>query len=126
MATRYTLLHVLCWTYPLVVMIVCLAEGEIKFEFANLCLVNVDKIFDLFFYPMAGLVCPAFLIHLSTFFYIAKVAIKETWSLDQKANPKLVFTAVRIQWRALLLAILSTITVVFYWVRVAVHIKNDA
>jgi hypothetical protein len=111
-------------------MAVSLGLHQVKFEFANLCLVSVDRIFELFFYPMAAIVCPAFLIHIATFFYIAKIAIQEgvqsdmsqSMSRGSMANPaparrhKHVITAVQIQWRALLLAILASGTVVFYWI----------
>ncbi|KAI8077656.1 hypothetical protein BDF21DRAFT_341384 [Thamnidium elegans] len=127
---RYGILNVLCWGYPSVIMAVSLGLHQIKFEFANLCLVSVDKIFEIFFYPMAAIVCPAFIIHISTFFYIAKIAFQEgvqsdmsqSMSRGSMTNPapgrrhKHVITAVQIQWRALLLAFLACGTVVFYWI----------
>jgi hypothetical protein len=67
------MLNILCWGYPASVMAAALGLHQVKFEFANLCLVSVDKIFALFFYPMAAVVCPAFVIHIATFFHIAKV-----------------------------------------------------
>lgn len=115
-------------------MAVSVGLHQVKFEFANLCLVAVDRIFELFFYPMAAIVCPAFLIHIATFFYIAKIAVQEGVQSDMShsrgnggvgntaANSaparrhKHVITAVQIQWRALLLAILASGTVVFYWI----------
>lgn len=131
---RYGILNILCWGYPTVVMAVALGLHQVKFEFANLCLVSVDRIFELFFYPMAAIVCPAFLIHIATFFYIAKIAIQEGVQSDMSQSlsrgngnmatvtpaparrHKHVITAVQIQWRALLLAILSSGTVIFYWI----------
>lgn len=127
---RYGILNVLCWGYPTIIMAVSVGLHQVKFEFANLCLVAVDRIFELFFYPMAVIVCPAFLIHIATFFYIAKIAIQEGIQSDMSqsgtrgstANSaparrhKHVITAVQIQWRALLLAILASGTVVFYWI----------
>lgn len=127
---RYYILNIFCWGYPIVFMSLTLGLHKVKFEFANLCLVSVDKIFELFFYPMAAIVCPAFLVHIATFIYIARMAFREGIQSDisQSASQgttnlpitsrkhKHVITAVQIQWRAILLAILSSGTVVFYWV----------
>ncbi|KAG0177562.1 hypothetical protein DFQ29_004697 [Apophysomyces sp. BC1021] len=81
---------------------------------------------------MAVIICPAFLLHIATFFYIARIAVREgletdmSQSLSTGSNTgrsqaarrhRHVITAVKIQWRALLLAIVSCGTVVFYWVR---------
>ncbi|KAI8368143.1 uncharacterized protein BYT42DRAFT_585453 [Radiomyces spectabilis] len=132
-ANRYYILYVVCWGIPTAVMVVALGMHVIKFEFANLCLVSVDQIFNLFFYPMAAVVCPAFLLHICTFLYIAKVAFREgiesemTQSLSTSSSTQIqraasaqrhkhVVTAVKIQWRGLLLAILSCGTVIFYWI----------
>ncbi|KAI9261650.1 hypothetical protein BDA99DRAFT_512016 [Phascolomyces articulosus] len=128
---KYIYLNIFCWGLPTAFMAVCLGMHKVKFEFANLCLVSVDSIFDLFFYPMAAIVCPAFLLHIFTFLYIARVAMRESQeselSQSMSANSmnrnqmavrkhKHVLTAVKIQWRALLLAIVAIITVLFYWI----------
>lgn len=72
-ANKYIFLHVFCWGVPAAFMAAALGLHAVKFEFANLCLVSIDYIFDLFFYPMAAIIAPAFLLHILTFFYIAKV-----------------------------------------------------
>ncbi|KAI7856268.1 hypothetical protein BDC45DRAFT_63582 [Circinella umbellata] len=128
---KYIYLSIFCWGIPTAFMAVCLGMHKVKFEFANLCLVSVDRIFDLFFYPMAAIVCPAFLLHIVTFLYIARVAMKESQESDLSQSlsvnsmnrnqmaarkHKHVLTAVKIQWRALLLAIVALATVLFYWI----------
>ena len=72
---KYIYLSIFCWGVPTAFMAVCLGMHKVKFEFANLCLVSVDRIFHLFFYPMAAIVCPAFLLHIVTFLYIARVGL---------------------------------------------------
>jgi hypothetical protein len=72
---KYALLNLICWGIPAAIMSIALGLHAIKFEFANLCLVSMDYIFPMFFYPLAAIVCPSFLIHISTFFYIAKVKV---------------------------------------------------
>lgn len=160
-ANKYIFLHVFCWGVPAAFMAAALGLHAVKFEFANLCLVSIDYIFDLFFYPMAAIIAPAFLLHILTFFYIAKVcridgvkaiythkladiqlyrqvAMKESAqseaSQSRSANSfasrnqlatrkhKHVIQAVKIQWRALLLAIVALVTVLFYWV--SIHHSN--
>lgn len=120
------MLNIMCWGYPAIIMSIAISLHAIKFEFANLCLISLDHIFEIFFYPMAAIVCPAFVIHIATFFYIAKIAVQEGVRSDmsQSLSPssfairrhKHVLVAVHIQWRALLLAILSSGTVIFYWI----------
>lgn len=113
-------------------MCVALGLQQVKFEFANLCVVSIDTIFELFFYPMAAIVCPAFLIHLLTFIYIARITFKQGIQSDtSQEGPtemdsapitsrkhKHVMVALQIQWRPVLLAVLAIGIVLFYWVRV--------
>lgn len=64
-------------------MAAALGTKQIQFEFANLCLVSLDQIFNLFFYPLAAIICPSFILHIGTFLYIAKV---NNNNKDQKKN----------------------------------------
>ncbi|KAL0089470.1 hypothetical protein F4703DRAFT_1791763 [Phycomyces blakesleeanus] len=137
---RYILLNVICWGIPTVIMCTALGIKSVKFEFANLCLVSIEHIFALFFYPMAVIICPSFLLHIATFFYIAKIAIREGLESDMSQSlsngdptgmrpakakrHKHVITAVKIQWRALILAIAACGTVVFYWLFYMTQISN--
>lgn len=127
---RYLLLNLICWGIPTAMMSVALGLHAVKFEFANLCLVSMDYIFPIFFYPLAAIVCPSFLIHIATFFYIARIAVREglesdmtqslsTGTMSERppgVSRKHVLVAVKIQWRALLLAVIAIVTVLFYWV----------
>lgn len=136
---KYVYLNVICWGIPTTIMAIAIGLHAIKFEFANLCLVSMDYIFPMFFYPLAAIVIPSFLIHMGTFFYIAKIAVREgvesdmTQSLSTNTmtdrppgvSRKHVIVAVKIQWRALLLAIVATVTVLFYWVKLF-HVIIDA
>ncbi|ORX54543.1 hypothetical protein DM01DRAFT_1407379 [Hesseltinella vesiculosa] len=127
---RYWLLYIICWGIPAAFMGVCLGLKQVEFVFTNLCLVSLDQIFNFFFYPMAAIVVPSFVIHIFTFLYIARIAFREGIESDMSqsfsnasvgrtqrfARHKHVIQAVHIQWRALLLAIISCVTVLFYWV----------
>ncbi|RUS32915.1 hypothetical protein BC938DRAFT_473822 [Jimgerdemannia flammicorona] len=130
LVNRYILIHLLCWGIPAGITATAVVLQEIKWEFASLCLVSVDQIFNLFFYPLAIIICPSFLIHMATFFHIARISMKEgiesemtqsrSFTSQSIAPPRIshrrhVITAVRIQWRALLMAVIAVVTVVFYW-----------
>ncbi|KAI9025807.1 hypothetical protein CLU79DRAFT_743176 [Phycomyces nitens] len=137
---RYILLNAICWGIPTAIMCIALGLKSVKFEFANLCLVSIEHIFAIFFYPMAVIICPSFLLHIATFFYIAKIAIREGLESDMSQSlsngdsagmrpakakrHKHVITAVKIQWRALILAIAACGTVVFYWLFYMTQIPN--
>ncbi|KAG0745342.1 hypothetical protein G6F62_009550 [Rhizopus arrhizus] len=125
---RYDILSAFCWGYPAIIMSVILGLHKVRFEFADLCLVSMDAIFETFFYPMIAVICPAFLVHLATFVYIARMAFQESTRSETRhstqSDPagittrthKHVLVAVKIQWRALLLAVLAISAVVFYWI----------
>lgn len=132
---RYILLNIICWGIPIAIMSTALGLHAIKFEFANLCLVSMEYIFPMFFYPMAAIVCPSFIVHIGTFFYIAKIAVREglesdmtqslsTGTMSERppgVSRKHVMVAVKIQWRALLLAVVAIVSVLFYWVSKNAH-----
>ncbi|KAI9260777.1 hypothetical protein BY458DRAFT_439875, partial [Sporodiniella umbellata] len=128
-ADKYLIVHLVCWGIPTVITCIALGLHAIKFEIASLCLVSMEYIFRLFFYPLAAIIIPSFLIHIATFFYIAKVAIQENLQSDPSATTisangvvigaqvshRHLVAAVKIQWRALMLAIAAIVTVLFYW-----------
>ena len=128
---KYLLLNIICWGIPTVITCIALGLHSLKFEFASLCLVKTEYVFKLYFYPLAAIICPSFLIHIGTFFYIATVAISEGLESDmsqslstgnvserpQGVSHRHLVVAVKIQWRALLLAVVAIVTILFYWVR---------
>lgn len=129
-SNRYYLLNIICWGVPTAITAIAIGLHAVKFEFANLCVVSMKYIFPLFFYPLAAIVCPSFIIHIATFFYIARIAVLEGLESDMTqslstgtmtnrppgVSRKHVIVAVKIQWRALLLAVMAVVTVLFYWV----------
>lgn len=128
---RYVLLNTICWGIPTAITCIAIGLHAIKFEVASLCLVSMEYIFKLFFYPLAAIIIPSFLVHIATFFYIAHIAIREglqsdmTQSLSAGNHPdrqpavnhRHIMAAVQIQWRALMLAVAAIVTVLFYWVK---------
>lgn len=61
------------WGIPLVLTVIALARKSVEYQFGTLCLVNRDVSGVLFFYPLAVIVVPSFIIHIITFLHIAKV-----------------------------------------------------
>ncbi|KAI9276778.1 hypothetical protein BDA99DRAFT_430124 [Phascolomyces articulosus] len=143
---KYIILNIICWGVPAAMMSVCLGLHAVKFEFANLCLVEVDLIMKAFFYPMAAVAIPGFIVHFATFIYIGRVAMKmgmeaemsqslsgstgaPSSTLSQQTKPRIrrhrhAIAAVKIQWRALLLASVMVIAVLFYWLFYMIQISK--
>ncbi|EIE83579.1 hypothetical protein RO3G_08284 [Rhizopus delemar RA 99-880] len=133
---KYLMLNIICWGIPAVVTCVAIGLHSLKFEFASLCLVSMEYVFKLYFYPLAAIICPSFIIHIGTFFYIAKMAIQEKRESDmsqslstgkvtsQGVNHRHIVAAVKIQWRALLLAVVAIATVLFYWLAYMTQVRR--
>ncbi|KAF9405320.1 hypothetical protein BGZ94_003635 [Podila epigama] len=128
MAKRYWLLHIICWGFATAVTGVALGLGEVKWEFATLCLVSQEKAPTIFFYPMAAMIFPAFLVHVATFIHIARISVQAGGDSETMSRSTLsagaaavishrrhVMMAIRIQWRAALMAVCAILAVAFYW-----------
>ncbi|KAI9317223.1 hypothetical protein BX666DRAFT_2027312 [Dichotomocladium elegans] len=142
---KYFYLNIICWGVPCAVLGTTLGMHAIKFEFANLCLVQVEYVFDIFFYPLAALVIPSFIAHCATFLYIGKITFQSGVESDMSQSLSSshgggtaayqqhavrihrrhhVMEAVRIQWRALLMTAAMTVSVVFYWLFYLIQIRK--
>ncbi|KAF9351119.1 hypothetical protein BGX26_010804 [Mortierella sp. AD094] len=73
-AKKYWLLHIICWGLAASITGAALGMGEVKWEYATLCLISQEKSSEIFFYPMAAMIFPAFLIHIATFIHIARIS----------------------------------------------------
>ncbi|KAF9351785.1 hypothetical protein BGX26_010255 [Mortierella sp. AD094] len=136
-AKKYWLCHILCWGYAIAVTAVALGMGEIKYEYATLCLVSQEKSSQIFFYPLAALIFPAFLVHIATFFHIARISIMSSEDSETMSRSTLsagaaavishrrhVMMAIRIQWRAALMAIMAISSVMMYWLFYFIQLKK--
>ncbi|KAG0261326.1 hypothetical protein BG011_001100 [Mortierella polycephala] len=128
LAKKYWLLNIICWGFAITVTVIALALGEIRWEYATLCLISQEYVSAIFFYPMAAMIFPAFLIHIATFFHIARISAQagidsETMSRSTLSagaaavisHRRHVMMAIKIQWRAALMAICALLAVMFYW-----------
>lgn len=136
-AKKYWLLHILCWGFAIAVTAVALGMGEIKWEYATLCLVSQEKSSQIFFYPLAAMIFPAFLIHCATFIHIARISIMSSDDSETMSRSTLsagaaavishrrhVMMAIRIQWRAALMAICAIVSVMMYWLFYFIQLKK--
>ncbi|KAF9282583.1 hypothetical protein BGZ88_010947 [Linnemannia elongata] len=136
-SNKYGFLHVICWGYATAITGVALGTGHIQWDFATLCLVSQDKASEIFFYPMAAMIFPAFLVHIATFFHIARIstmagADSETMSRSTLSagaaaaisHRRHVMMAIRIQWRAALMAICAIVSVTFYWLFYFIQLRK--
>ncbi|KAF9930211.1 hypothetical protein FBU30_000755 [Linnemannia zychae] len=136
-ANKYVFLHIICWGYATTVTGVALGMGHIQWDFATLCLVAQDKASEIFFYPMAAMIFPAFLVHIATFFHIARIstmagADSETMSRSTLSagaaaaisHRRHVMMAIRIQWRAALMAVCAIVSVTFYWLFYFIQLRK--
>ncbi|KAF9151153.1 hypothetical protein BGX20_005485, partial [Mortierella sp. AD010] len=124
-ARNNLLVNVLCWGYPVAVTAAALGMGEIRWDTGAFCLVSQEKSSELFFYPLAAIVFPSFLIHLCTFYHISRVTFKAPSSVSRSSltngetapmsHRRHVILIVKLQWRAALMAILAILVVIFYW-----------
>ncbi|KAF9135437.1 hypothetical protein BGW39_002904 [Mortierella sp. 14UC] len=128
LAKKYWLLHTICWGFAITVTAVALGTGQVRWEFATLCLISQEKSSTIFFYPMAAMIFPAFLVHIATFFHIARISAqagadsetmsRSTLSASAAAvisHRRHVMMAIKIQWRAAVMAVCALLCVTFYW-----------
>ncbi|KAF9312368.1 hypothetical protein BG003_006343 [Podila horticola] len=137
LAKKYLMLHIVCWGYAIAVTGVALGLGEVKWEFATLCLVSQSKAPTIFFYPMAAMIFPAFLLHIATFAHIARISAQAGGDSETMSRSTLsagaaavishrrhVMMAIRIQWRAALMAVCAIVSVTFYWLFYFIQLKK--
>ncbi|KAF9157947.1 hypothetical protein DFQ26_008154 [Actinomortierella ambigua] len=137
MARKYWLLHILCWGAAAAICGTALGLGEVKWEYATLCLISQHRASDIFFYPMAAMIFPAFLLHIATFIHIARISTQagvdsETMSRSTLSagaaavisHRRHVMMAIKVQWRAALMAIWALVTVTFYWLFYFVQLRK--
>ncbi|KAG0302125.1 hypothetical protein BGZ98_007762 [Dissophora globulifera] len=136
-ARKYWLLHIVCWGVASAVTAVALGLGQVRWEFATLCLIAQEKVSQIFFYPLACMIFPAFLVHCATFIHIARISAQagaesETMSRSTLSagaaavisHRRHVMMAIRIQWRAALMAVCSIMCVMFYWLFYFLQLKK--
>ncbi|RHZ46304.1 hypothetical protein Glove_627g42 [Diversispora epigaea] len=108
---------------------------QISFEFGAVCLVSYQKAEWYFWTPLAVFVISGFIIHIWTFIHIAKSQCMffehgfdestfSTADTTTSITKKEVLNAIKIQWRALMLALILLFTFIIYWVYKFISIRE--
>ncbi|CAG8765219.1 15843_t:CDS:2, partial [Acaulospora morrowiae] len=129
MANKYLWLHLFGWGIPTILTVAALVENSVAYQFAGLCLIKQEAANAIFFYPLAVIVVPSCIMHSATFFHIAKASRSdsgESSGLSEFTTTRKikVLQAVKIQWRALLLAVVLVVTVFTYWIFYFIELRN--
>jgi len=116
------------------------AMGKISFGFGAVCLVSPGYDSTLFWYPLGVFAIPGFMIHFCTFLFIGKSQfmssmyyhddstmsqeISKSSGVLTNVTGQEIVRAIRIQWRALMLALALLITYVIYWTYIAIEVDK--
>ncbi|KAI9219878.1 hypothetical protein BC828DRAFT_348876 [Blastocladiella britannica] len=126
---HFSLISLVCWLWPVGWSTLIYMQSAIQYNTGATCLTVPGSSERLFFWPLSFLVIPAFLMHLWTFWTVARVTVRDTaWdgphtggsgdpgSHTGRRGGKAVLKAVTVQWRALGLALQIIVTFsVFYF-----------
>ncbi|KAI9222988.1 hypothetical protein BC828DRAFT_403551 [Blastocladiella britannica] len=79
---NFHLTSLFCWMWPMGFTIAAYAMSAIEYDAGATCFISVAQSGALFFYPLAGLIGVASILHIGTFGSIARSSFKETMSLE--------------------------------------------
>ncbi|KAG0229568.1 hypothetical protein BGW41_002994 [Actinomortierella wolfii] len=119
--------HILGWVFPAIFAIIGLVNKEYGWMNSNQCNLSESAVVPLLFAPLGIIVIPGTLLHFATFFHIIKVTLQseasETLSRSTLSSGRAarishrrhVMNAIRIQWRAAVLCLVVSCSVLLYW-----------
>lgn len=120
--TKYKIFHVIGWGVPLIFTLICIFLNSIAYEYSNLCLISLNWIFSLFFWPLAIIIFPSFLLHIISMFYICYSSVKQVFVYENNFNKEVIndyynlIIVFKNYWRFFFIGIISISTVTFYWI----------
>ncbi|KAG0346365.1 hypothetical protein BGZ54_005241, partial [Gamsiella multidivaricata] len=127
LAKRAWLSHVVGWLIPAAFAAIAVVTKSIGWNNSNMCMATQDTSNALLFIPLGVIMVPATLLHIATFAHIIKVTLQaensETVSHSTLSSGRAarishrrhVMNAIRIQWRAAVLALIVSSSVLLYW-----------
>ncbi|KAG0221055.1 hypothetical protein BGX31_010240 [Mortierella sp. GBA43] len=127
LSRRAWLAHTIGWLIPAAFAAIAVVTKSIGWNNSNMCMATQDSSNILLFIPLGVIMIPSTLLHLATFFHIIKVTLQaersETVSHSTLSSGKAarishrrhVMNAIRIQWRAAVLAVVVSGSVLLYW-----------
>lgn len=125
--TRYYFNNIIIWSIPTIITFIILATNNISYEFANLCLVSIDNIYNMFFYPIGSIVFLGFLILIISLIIITYKYIYtnvEFYMHNQEDEYKIEIKKIELNktidifrnhWRYILIGLITIFTISFYW-----------
>ncbi|KAF9113055.1 hypothetical protein BGX27_002311 [Mortierella sp. AM989] len=127
LSLRSWLTHVIGWVIPATFAAIAVVTKSIGWNNSNMCMATQETSNALLFIPLGVIMIPATLLHILTFVHIIKVTLQSensstvshsTLSSGRAArisHRRHVMNAIRIQWRAALLAVVVSSSVLIYW-----------
>ncbi|KAG0213938.1 hypothetical protein BGX28_003116 [Mortierella sp. GBA30] len=127
LSQRAWLPHVIGWVIPAAFAAIAVVTKSIGWNNSNMCMATQDTSNALLFIPLGVIMIPSILLHIATFAHIIRVTLQsensETVSHSTLSSGKAarishrrhVMNAIRIQWRAAVLALVVSGSVLIYW-----------
>lgn len=121
--------NILIWSIPVIITFIVITTNNISYEFSNLCLISINNIFNMFFYPLGSIIFLAFLIliislicifvkcmYISAEFYIYNNNEDEYNHKVMELELNKIINNFKIHWRYIIIGIISVFTFTFYWI----------
>ncbi|KAI8602179.1 hypothetical protein EDD21DRAFT_304099 [Dissophora ornata] len=127
LSMRSWLTHVIGWFVPGTFAAIAIATKSLAWNNSNMCMATQGSSNALLFIPLGVIMVPSTLLHMATFAHIIKVTLQsdnsETISHSTLSSGRAarishrrhVMNAIRIQWRAAVLALIISGSVMIYW-----------
>ncbi|KAG0332242.1 hypothetical protein BG004_001330 [Podila humilis] len=127
LSRRAWLSHIAGWFVPAAFAAISVITKSISWNNSNMCMASQETSNALLFIPLGVVIVPSFLLHLLTFGHIIRISLQsessETVSHSTLSSGKAarishrrhVMNAMRIQWRAAMLALVIVGSILVYW-----------
>lgn len=128
--------NIIIWSIPTLITFIVMSTNSIKYEFSNLCLVSIDNIFNMFFYPLGSIIFSSFFVLIISLIciFLRSIYITIEYKMcDEEDSYKhkiielelnKVFDIIKYHWKYIIIGFISVFTVTFYWIFYFKEIKN--
>ncbi|KAF8941508.1 hypothetical protein BGZ47_007361 [Haplosporangium gracile] len=119
--------HVIGWIIPAAFAAIAVVTNSLGWTNSSMCMASADTAAVLLFAPLGLMMIPSTLLHIATFAHIIRITLQaensETVSHSTLSSGRAarishrrhVMNAIRIQWRAAVLALVISSSVLIYW-----------
>lgn len=128
--------NIIIFSIPFLITFIILSTNNISYEFSNLCLVSIENIFNMFFYPLGSIIFSAFIILIISLTYVIYKYIyvnidfymynsKDLYNYEsKKLELSKIIGVFKNHWRYIIIGLLSVFTFTFYWIFYYKQINN--